>query len=225
MLTAVVMTYDKNDLSPQTLASVAFADEIIIKECGEISDFAAVRNEALKKAKGEWVLFIDSDEVVSKELAEEIRVKIQDLRNKTQGYYLRRQDCFWGKTLHFGETGNIKLLRLAQKEAGRWQRKVHEVWRIPGPVGELRNPLNHFPHQTIFDFISSINHYSDLDATELCQEDKGFSYWRTIANPLAKFTVNYFLKLGFLDGFAGFVMAFMMSFQSLVTRVKQYDFS
>lgn len=199
---------------------------IVLKTDKPITDFALERNALLAKlakAPGDWVLFVDSDEVVSDDLAAEIRLKIQDL--KYQGYYLRRLDNFWGRTLHFGETGNIKLLRLAKKDSGKWERKVHEVWNVSGKVGELKNPLLHFPHPTISEFIDSINRYTDIDTAELSREGKKFSCFTALANPIGKFLVNYFLKLGFLDGNAGLVYAFMMSLHSLTVRVKLYDFS
>ncbi|MDO8514877.1 MAG: hypothetical protein Q7S14_00090, partial [bacterium] len=104
----------------------------------------------------------------------------------------------------------------------KWVRKVHEFWDIKN-TGELEEYLIHYPHPTIFDFINQINLYTETDAKELLKEGKKFSYFRLICNPIGKFIQNYFLKLGFLDGSAGFVYAFMMSFHSLVVRVKMHD--
>ncbi len=196
---------------------------ILKKTDGPITDFAAERNKLLEKAKEDWVLFVDSDE----EVPEELNREILDLARMTQyeGYLIKRKDFFFGKWLRFGETGKIKLLRLGKKGAGKWERKVHEIWKIgeTGKIGEMKNPLLHYPHQTISSFIDSINRYTDIDAKELVQEGKKFSCFRVAANPLGKFLQNYFTRLGFLDGRAGFVHAFMMAFQSLVVRVKQYD--
>ncbi|MEK7565928.1 MAG: hypothetical protein AAB506_02700, partial [Patescibacteria group bacterium] len=130
-----------------------------------------------------------------------------------------RRDVFWGKELKHGEAGSIKLLRLGKKDAGEWQRKVHEVWQINGPTKTLNNYLYHYPHPTISEFLSSINNYTDIDILE----QKKFSYFRLIFNPPGKFIYNYFLKLGFLDGYPGLVYAFMMSFHSLLVRVKMWE--
>lgn len=233
-LSIVVLTKDKKDIVPQTLPSVAFADEVIVEVCGEVPDFAVVRNRALAKAKGEWVLFVDSDEEVTRELAREIKNQIKDTSseiqdrkidkgNETKGYFIRRRDYFGGRWLLHGETGNIKLLRLARKGVGKWQRRVHETWNIVGTVGMLQSPLLHFPHPKIGDFVDSINYYTEIDAHELVKEGKLFSYWKVAFWPLGKFIQNYFLRLGFLDGFAGLVVAFMMSFHSLIVRVKMYE--
>ena len=191
-----------------------FSKIVLFQEGENITDFAAARNEALKKAKGDWILFLDTDEKISPALATEIK----NLVPKFNGYYLKRDDYFFGRWLKFGETANVRLVRLARKDSGKWSGKVHEVWKINGPIGELKNPLQHYPHPSIKRFVDKINHYTDI-----AHNDRKFKYFELLY-PAAKFFQNYILRLGFLDGLAGFVMAFMMSFQSLITRVKQYDF-
>jgi hypothetical protein len=114
---------------------------------------------------------------------------------------------------------------LARKDSGLWKRKVHEQWRITGKIGNLTNPIDHFPHSSIHSFFSSINFYTTIDALELQKEGKQFSLAKTMLNPIGKFIQNYILKLGFLDGIAGLIMATMMSLYSLIVRVKQYDLS
>ena len=171
--------------------------------------FAKERNYLLEKTPGDWFLFLDTDEKISPELKKEI----EHCDFKHDGYYIARKDYFMGKLLRFGETGNIKLLRLGKKGTGEWKRKVHEYWDIKN-AGELKGTIEHHPSLTI----QKINYYSDIDA----QEFGKFEYWQLVKPPL-KFLVNYFVKLGFLDGKAGFFHAFLMSFQSLVVRVKQYE--
>lgn len=191
-----------------------FTKIILFKKDEPITDFAKERNEALKKAKTEWVLFVDSDEKISPGLNKEIPMAIEMTRY--DGYYIKRIDYFWGKWLRFGETGNIKLLRLGKRGAGVWKRRVHEYWDIKN-VGKLKNPLWHYPNWSI----KKINYYSDIDAKEFPR----FYYHEVFLKPIGKFVLNYFFRWGFLDGWPGFVHAWLMSFQSLVVRVKQYDLS
>lgn len=247
MITSVVLTKNEEKIIGQCLKSLSWADEIIVLDdfstdvtIGKISelkeiedkvniykrevngDFAGQRNFALSKARGEWVLFVDADEVVSKELVREILAKAKGL---TQGYYLRRQDFFLGKRLKFGETGSLRLLRLAKKGSGQWKRPVHEYWDVRGKLGVLDNPLLHDSHRDIAGFVTKINQWSEIDAQVLENEGKPFSPYRALLNPIGKFLQNYILRFGFLDGLPGFVMAYMMSLYSLVVRVKQYDSS
>ncbi len=243
-LSVVVLTKNCERELGQALPSLSFCDEIIVIDDHSTDDtiviakshdaivyqkelddnFALQRNYGLRKATGEWVLYVDSDEVVSKELAREIEETIsKETEHKTyEGFYIKRRDIQFGKLLKFGETGSTRLLRLGRKESGVWDRAVHEVWQIKGALGELQNPLLHYPHATVAEFISEINRYSTINARVLLREGKHSSFVMIILYPLGKFLHNYFWKLGILDGTAGFMVAICMSFHSFLTRARMY---
>ena len=181
-------------------------------------DFSKQRNFALSKAKNDWVLFLDADERLSEDLVREIKSKIK--KSNFEGFFIKRRDVLWGRKLTYGETGNIKLLRLARKNVGKWTGKVHEVWNVGGNIGELDNELIHFPHQKIREFLSEISLYSSIRAEELHQEKVRASALDVILYPKAKFFLNYFLRLGFFDGLPGLIVALMMSFHSFLVRAK-----
>ena len=111
-------------------------------------------------------------------------------------------------------------MRLAKKNAGVWQRPVHETWNITGRIGELSQPLLHYPHPDVAQFITDINWYSTLNAHYLYSQKVHVSWWHILAYPKAKFFVDYIWYRGFLDGTAGVVVALMMSFHSFLTRAK-----
>ena len=181
-------------------------------------DFSKQRNFGLSKAKNSWVLFIDADERVSDGLFAEILDEIN--KDNFDGYLIKRRDVLWDKKLQYGETGNMKLLRLARKNRGEWQGKVHEVWNVNGKIGELNNELIHCPHQTIREFLSEISLYSSIRARELHEKRIKVSALDVIFYPKGKFFLNYFVKLGFLDGLPGLIIALMMSFHSFLVRSK-----
>ncbi len=240
MISAVILTHNDEKILAKCLESLTWCDEIIViddestDEMVEFAkkhgakvftrkldgDFAAQRNFGLSKAKGKWVLFVDSDEVVTKELAEEIKTVISDKRQVISGYLMKRKDYFLGKWLEHGETANVKLLRLAKKNAGKWMRPVHEVWDVPGPIGELVHPLLHSPHPSVAQFLGEMNRYSTMNAEYLKHQGVKASWIDSIVYPAAKFFINYFRRLGFLDGTAGAIMALMMSFHSFLVRTK-----
>ncbi len=236
MISAVVLTHNDEAILPRCLESIQWSDEVIViddhstdstvnvakrfgaKVCIHPlnDDFAVQRNFGLLKATGDWVLFVDSDEVVPRKLASEI----QNLSFDKNGYFIKRKDWWGGRWLTHGETGNIKLLRLARKDAGRWKQPVHEEWEIAGVVGELVHPLLHYPHQNVAQFLEEINRYSGVYARYLHARGIHEPAWQIVGKPCPKFFVNYVWRLGFLDGTAGMVHALMMSFHSFLVRGK-----
>lgn len=187
------------------------------------NDFSKQRNFALQQAQHEWVLFIDADERVSLALEYEILSSINSSLNNFSGYYIKRRDFIWGKELKYGETGNINFLRLIKKEKGEWVGKVHESLRIKGKTALLNNPLMHYPHQDIAQFLKEINFYTDLRAKELYDKKVKVYWWSIIVYPLGKFIFNYGIKRGFLDGLHGFIFATLMSFHSFLARGKLWQ--
>lgn len=239
MITAVILTRNNQRTLAATLASLTWCDECIVVDDNSFDkteeiaksfntkifkrslndDFAAQRNFGLSKVKGDWVVFVDSDEVVATELAEEIQ---KSITLKYDGFYMKRRDVLWGKELRHGETNGVRLLRLAKKNAGRWERTVHEVWDVEGTLGELVHPLLHYPHPDVAQFLDSINRYSTLNARVFYSQGKRSNVFEIVAYPVGKFLHNYIWRLGFLDGTPGTIVALMMSFHSFLTRGKLY---
>ena len=184
-------------------------------------NFSAQRNFGMEKATGKWVLFIDADERISRQLKDEIGQEVSVLNNPYLGYFVKRDDYIFGKKLNYGETASVRLLRLARKSAGNlWARNVHEVWDVRGRTKTLKNSLRHYPHQTLREFIKDINFQSDLHAEANYKEGKSSNLARIVFWPRGKFFYNYFLRLGFLDGTEGFVFALIMSFHSFLSWSK-----
>lgn len=185
-------------------------------------DFSKQRNFALQQARFEWVFFVDADEVVSDHLKKEVQVGIKG-KSHVKGFAICRQDSLWGKKLAYGEWGKQWLVRLGRKDAGNWQGKVHETWHIHGKIEKLQAVLEHYPHQTISDFLREINFYTTLRAQELYDQHVSVTWVDIILYPKAKFILNYILRAGFLDGIRGLIIALLMSFHSFLVRGKLWQ--
>lgn len=184
------------------------------------NDFSAQRNFGLTKAQSEWMLFVDADEIISEALAGEMQLRIANDELGVNGYFVKRIDSMWGKQLRYGEMGNITLLRLAKRGAGKWEGKVHETWKVRGNINKLQNSILHYPHQNIAEFLREINYYTDLRAQELYAKKIKAKWWDIVLYPKGKFFINYFLRRGFLDGMPGLMVALLMSFHSFLVRGK-----
>ena len=218
---SVIVITNKEKLNEHFLEFLKFGDELIIEYSKTLESFAEKRNKAIAKAKGDWVLFVDDDEIVSRQLAEEI---LQVTKSpKYSGFNLKRIDTVFNEEQKYGEVGNIKILRLAKKKAGEFKRGVHEVWKINGKTKTLKNPLYHIKDSFISEFISRMSFYGPLDAVSLKLEGKNFSYTKILLFPLGKFAYNYFVKQGFRDGYPGLFLSYLMSIQSLSVRIFQKE--
>lgn len=196
------------------------------------ADFAAQRNFGMEKARGDWILFVDADEIISEFLASEIKTQISKLKTQNYnsklkaeliiGFYLKRRDYFMGKWLEHGETSRVKFLRLARRDAGLWKGKVHEIWEVKGEVKELENPILHYPHPTVSEFLEEVNIYTDIVVQRWKEERRKMGFWEILVYPKMKFFQNYLLRLGFLDGVQGLIMAIFMSFHSFLIRSKYW---
>ncbi|SRR5260221_243298 len=241
MISAVVLTKNEENNIIKCLASLNWVDEIIVIDDFSVDltinriqklknkrikiykrrlndDFAGQRNYGLSKAKDDWILFLDADETLSKFLSKEILLKTKN--TKYDGFYIKRRDYFLGHEMKHGEVGDIKLLRLGRKNSGKWERKVHEYWNIKGESQGLHNFIIHSKNQSLNQFISKIDKYSEIHAKELKAEGKRSNLLRIIIWPTGKFIYNYFFKLGFLDGVEGFILATIMSFHSFLAWTK-----
>lgn len=241
-LSAVILAKNEEQNIADCLEGVKFADEILVLDDNSTDrtadlarhlgarvvihslngNFASQRNYALNLVHGKWVLFLDADERISERLSEEIKKIVTTDKNDVEGYYVRRRDIMWGKSLKHGETSKSKLLRLAKNGAGKWRGKVHEKWIIKGRTDDLNGVLKHIPHPTIYAFLEEIDRYTTLRSQELEESGAKSNSASIVLYPLGKFIMNYIIKKGYKDGVAGFLSAAMMSFHSFLVRGKLY---
>lgn len=239
MITAIILTKNEEKNIRDCLEGLSWCDEkIVIDDESEdhtretaqklgakvynrrLVNFSDQRNFGLEKAKGDWILFVDADERISQALWYEIMQYVNEPIENFSGFFLKRVDFIWGKELKHGEAGTLKLLRLAKKGSSKWSGTVHEKWNISGRTETLDNPLYHYPHATVEQFLSDLNQYTDLRAKELYEQGVRTNWFFILLYPKAKFFLNYFLRLGLLDGLPGLITALMMSFHSFLVRGK-----
>lgn len=239
MLTAIILTKNEEKNIEKCILSLKFCDEIVVVDDESTDDtvkiakslrakilshkmenYGAQRNWVLDQIRSTWVLFVDADEVVSKELAGDIQQALT--KNQANGYLIHRVDHIWNHKFKYGDVGNVWLLRLARRGAGLWKGTVHEIWEIDGQISKLTGDLNHYPHPTVVEFLKHINNYSTLKATEFHHLGRRTNILEIIFAPIWKFKYLYIFKLGFLDGTAGFVHAMMMAFYVFLTAGKLF---
>jgi glycosyltransferase involved in cell wall biosynthesis len=179
------------------------------------------KNFALSKCKGDWILSIDADEEISHALQDEIQREIRK-EDAKDGYRMPRLSFYQGRWIrHSGFYPDMQL-RLFRKHRGRWVgKRVHERVDVDGAVGHLQNNLLHFPYRGIISGqLKAVDQFSGLLAQNMYDEGKRCHLLPMLFRPPFKFFEVYVLKLGFLDGMAGFIIARTSAYAMFVRYVK-----
>ncbi len=240
-ISAVVITFNEEKNIGRCLDSIrGVADEIIVLDANstdrtpeivrkyevrfiqrEWEDFSNNKNYANQQARYDFILSVDADEALSAELAEDIlRLKQSEM---IDGYFINRRANYCGKWIrHCGWYPDRKL-RLWNRQKGSWQGAIHErvVMQNGAQIGHLEGDLLHYAFDSIADHISTSNRYSDIAAREAFEKGKKADLIvDIILNPIATFIRKYFLLLGFLDGYYGYVICCVSAFANFLKYSK-----
>ncbi|MBI4036755.1 glycosyltransferase family 2 protein [Candidatus Daviesbacteria bacterium] len=200
--------------------------EIAKKEGAKIynhvfTNFADQKNFALSKTSEGWILSLDADEEIPEELAQEIQLAVEGI--KYNGYLIPRKNFILGAQIKHSWWSPDAHIWLWRKGMGKWVGKVHEEVVVEGEVGRLKNQKNHYQSSKVEDFIESNNLYSTIMAKQLFEKNKKFSLFNMFFYPSGEFFIRYFYKLGFLDGWRGFALSYLMSVYWVMVWVKLYE--
>lgn len=237
-ISAVISAFNEEANIERCLKSLSFADEIIVvdhqsqdntqKLAKKYTDkvFSQENNPAeidlqknfgFAKATNEWILSIDADEEVSKELAEEIKsilkAKPSSVAN-INGFWIPRKNFMFGKWIK-ENTGWYPdyQLRLFRKDKGRYEsRHVHKDLSIDGETEKLKEHIIHHNYDSIEQYVKKILIYAPNEADEYLHGDYNFSYFDVIRFPISDFMAWFFARKGYKDGFHGLVLALMQAF-------------
>jgi glycosyltransferase involved in cell wall biosynthesis len=229
-LSVAIVAMDEEANIGRTLASVRWADEIVLVDSGskdrtcEIArergarvivepwrGYVAQKQYAIDLCTKDWVLLLDADEEVSAGLAEEIRVAISG-SNAANGYWLPRKNFFLGRWIRHGGFYPDPKLRLFRRGqgfvAGHDPHDRCELMPgVPQNTARFRNALLHYTYPNLTLYIAHMNRYSSLGAQLAVAKGQGrFSVANIALRPLATFVYNYFFRLGFLDSREGLLL-------------------
>src|SRR5215467_3777416 len=196
--------------SGSTDATVRLAQERGAKVYTEAwKGFAAQKNSSLAKATCDWVLSLDADEEVSRELAASIKALLSSGKPaEFPGYTMNRRNLYMGRWIRRSGYYPDPKLRLIKRGAAEFElRAVHEDIKMAGRLGHLNGDLIHHAYPTLEGFIEHANRYSSLGAQMVVEQGPvGFSVINILLRPLVRFLYSYFFRLGFLDGREGLLV-------------------
>jgi len=233
-LSVAIVAMDEEANLGRTLASVRWADEIVLVDSGskdrtcEIAreygarvviepwrGYVAQKQYAIELCNRDWVLLLDADEEVSPGLAEEIRAAIAD-PHAASGYKLPRKNLFLGRWMRHGGFYPDPKLRLFRRGQGfvtghdphdRCELKPRLPGEAPQQTRQFNNALIHYTYPNLTLYLGHMNRYSSLGAQlAVAKGHRSFSFRNIVLRPLATFVYNYFIRLGFLDGREGLLL-------------------
>jgi glycosyltransferase involved in cell wall biosynthesis len=235
-LSVAIITHNEEKNLARTLATVRFADELVIVDAGstdrtlEIArsfnarvfhldwrGFSSQKNYALAQCTGDWVLSLDADEELTAELQQQIHVLLPS-NPPCDAYFIRRRNLFLGRWIRHGGLYPDAKLRLFRRAAADFtpmplfeDRPVHETIRFDGRSGTLDYDLIHHAYPTLTTYIEHMERYSTLGGQILVAQQKtSRSPLAFVANillaPKLNFIWNYVFRLGFLDGREGLLL-------------------
>ena len=242
-LSVIVITHNEEKNIGECLESVRWADEIIVVDSQstdktvEIAKkytdndhvtswigYSESKNIALSRSSGQWILWIDADERVPKNLAEEIQSIVRKDSSGFAGYEIARRAYFIGKWIRHCGWYPGYVVRLFRKEGVRFNDAlVHEKLEINGTIGRLTNDLLHYTDENLFHYFSKFNSYTSLAARELAPKGRKISLYDLLVRPPYLFFKMYILKLGFLDGMHGFVLSILSANYVFIKYAKLWD--
>ena len=185
------------------------------------------RNKGDELATHDWILMLDADEVISPELEKSI-LSIKE-HTAHSVYELNRMTNYCGKWIKHCGWYPDKKIRLYNRNAGKWiGHLVHEHWQANNKsetTGSLKGDLLHYSFYSIAEHISQINKFTDLSARANAQNGKNYSILELWLGPKVFFLNSFLFKLGFLDGYYGYIVCKLSSYAQLIkySKTRQYN--
>lgn len=230
-ISAVVICFNEAKHIEACLKSLDFVDEILVLDSGSTDDTVNIarkytpmvtvtdwpgdgpqRNRGILNAKSDWVLCLDADERVTPELKAEILSTLKD--TQMSGFQIPFVSHYLNKPIRFGDWHKEHHMRLMKKEEARYTgagvygaQGAHCRPEVDGKIGYLSAPIHHYPFPDLHRMLEKLNQYSQGGAILKLNQCKKSSLKKALLHGLWTFFRGYVLRLGFLDGKEGFILA------------------
>jgi glycosyltransferase involved in cell wall biosynthesis len=247
-LSLVVATYNEENNLPRCLESVgSLADEIIVVDGGSLDNSVEIAKKfnariistsnkpnfhinkqmGISAATSDWVLQLDADECLSKDLVREIREKVAN-PGKKAGFWLPRKNYFLGRFLTKGGQYPDYTLRLYKRGLGSLPAQhVHEQAVVKGETGYLQSDLMHYGTPDFSNYMLRFNRYTSLTAAKFKNRQLPINifvaFYFVFIKSFWEFFLIYFRHRGFVDGFPGFVFALFSGLHYSVAFIKYWQ--
>lgn len=246
MISAVLVNFNEAEKLERALMSLSgFVDETVILDLGSkdkspavckkynaevfkhnfVPIVESVRNYAVSKAKGEWILVLDPDEILKGTLKKKLKQIV--LEDKYQAVNIPRKNIFFGHWISHSNWWPDRQIRFFKKGSLFWSGRIHEYPKVTGRILNLEAredlAIEHFGYDSILKFLERQNRYSTAWANNLFASGVRFSWFDFIWKPAREFLVRFIRHSGYLDGFYGFALAILMVIYQVSVMVKLWE--
>ena len=238
-LSIVISAFNEQKKIKACLESAKFADEIIfidnsstdktVKIAKEYTKKVYIqkneptkidlqKNLGIQKATGDWIFILDADEIISSELAKELKALLKEDKVELNGFWIPRKNTIFGKWIEHSGWYPDPQLRLFKKGKGKYEKShYHEPIAVTGATGRLSEHLIHYNYEHIGQFLyKNLQVYAVNEAEDLLRKGYIFSYGDAIRLPIKEFLSRYFAREGYKDGFHGLMLAILMGIYHFV---------
>jgi glycosyltransferase involved in cell wall biosynthesis len=241
-ISVYMITYNNERTVERALRSVTWADEIVVVDSfskdGTVEISRRVTDKVFQRewpgyrdqyqyaadlTTHPWIMFVDADEEVSAELAEEIRRQVDRGAEDTDGFFAYRRTYYLGRWIQYGGWYPDGEIRLYRRERGKWEGGLHAKVVVDGKVGFLKNQYHHYTYGNISDQIQTIDRYSKIAAEDMAKRQEAFSLFKLIFHPLFRFIKGYLFKQGFRDGLPGLIIVVSTMYYVFVKHAKLWE--
>jgi len=241
-ISVVILAKNEEKKINECLRSLGWVDEIILVDGGSVDEtcslarkfkakifefkkesFAERRNFGTKKARGEWVLHIDSDERITEGLREEILEAISS--SSFSHYAIPRSNFVFGKKMkHCGLWPDYVVRLFKKKDFVTWQGDLHETPLVKGRLGYMNNYFIHIKHDNLFDIVEKTNKWSLIEAKLMfnaCHPPMNFL--RFASSIFREFYLRMIKQLAFLDGVEGVIYGIYQVWSRFLSYAKLWE--
>ena len=216
----------------------SFSNDSTVEICRRYTDkvyqhawpgYTKQKQKAVDYAQNAWVLILDADERITPALKKEISELFASSSSSLSspaydGFYIARKNFFLGRWIRHSGWWPDRTLRLFRKDRGALEdREVHEKVVVNGSVGNLAGCMEHYTYRTISDYIRKMDMYAALAAREIRKKSGRPGVEFLAIKPFFTFLKMYILRLGFLDGMHGFILAVLYSYYTFLKYAKAWE--
>ena len=235
-ITAIIPTFNEQHNIVDVIKSVDFADEIMIVDSfstdktvelatplvdtilqRKYENSASQKNWSIPQAKYQWILLLDADERVKKELKKEI-FSVLESKTNYSAFWIKRENYFMGKKISFSGWRGDRVIRLFKRDECKYEEKyVHAEIVTKGKIGILKNKLTHNTFKSKDDYLKKLERYAKWQAKDYDKKTGSITIFHTLIKPIFRFIKHYFIQLGILDGYVGFIIS---SYQAKAVKMR-----